>query len=273
LKIVTGTAPPTEGRIVPEVHERERDPASAALTVVVPVWNEGENLRTWWRDAAPHLPPGARVLVVYDRADDDTLPVARALAAEGAPIVPLRNAGAGFPGAMLTGLRAADRGPVLVTMGDASDDAAALPAMLAEYWAGADLVVGSRFIPGGRMEGGHVLKATLARWGSLVLSRVACFPAHDVSNAFRLYDAALVRRLRVEEAAGFDVVFAILLAAWQDGARIAEVPVTWRDRRRGTSRFRLRWIPRYARLWLRAVRHGLASRIRGREAPVGRGDR
>jgi dolichol-phosphate mannosyltransferase len=233
---------------------------SGPLTVALPVRNEGANLRAWWRGAAPHLPAGARVLVVHDLDDDDTLPVVRALAAEGAPLRAVRSRGVGFPDALLTGLLAAERGPVLVTMADGSDDLAALPAMLRAWAEGADLVVGSRFMPGGRLEGGSALKRSLGRWGSLVLHRAAGLPVRDASNAFRVYDAERVRTLAPERCEGFEVTLALLLAAWQAGARIVEVPAAWAERRRGASHFRLRWIPRYGRLWLRALRHGLAAR-------------
>lgn len=234
---------------------------AARLTVVIPVWNEGRNLRRWWLEAAPHLPPGTRVLVVYDFEEDDTLPVVAALASEGAPLVPVRNRQAGFPGAMLTGLRAAGPGPVLVAMGDVADDLGAIPRMLAAHAAGAELVVGSRYMPGGRTTGGPVLKGLLARWGSGALHGLAGLPVRDATNAFRLYDGALVARLRVEPCAGFEVVLAVLLAAWRARARIVEVPVAWQARRQGESRFRLAWIPRYGRLWLLALAHGLGARL------------
>jgi dolichol-phosphate mannosyltransferase len=240
---------------------------SGPLTVALPVRNEGANLRHWWRAAAPHLPPGARVLVVHDFDEDDTVPVARALAEEGAPVRALRSRGAGFPDALLTGLLAAERGPVLVTMADGSDDLAALPGMLRAWAEGADLVVGSRFAPGGRIEGGSLVKRSLGRWGSLVLHRLAGFPVRDASNAFRVYDAEWVRTVRPDRCEGFEVTVALLLAAWQAGARIVEVPVAWRDRRSGASHFRPRWIPRYGRLWLRALRWGLAARTRRAAGP------
>jgi hypothetical protein len=132
--------------------------------------------------------------------------------------------------------------------------------MLEAYRSGADLVVGSRYMPGGRQEEAHPVKRLLAKWGSRFLHRWAGLPTRDASNAFRLYDASLVPRLRIPASAGFEVVLAILLAAWRAGARIEEVPVTWRRRRRGESRFRARWIPRYALLWASALRHGLALR-------------
>jgi len=228
------------------------------LTVVVPVYNEGANIRRWWEQASPFLPPDASVRLVYDFDEDDTLPVARQLAAEGAPLTILRNGGKGVLGALLTGLRSVEAGPVLVSMADLSDDLGALPAMLAAYRAGADVVVASRYMPGGRHIGGPWLKGQLSRWGGRSLKWLARFPVSDATNSFRLYDAALVRDIEVETTGGFAIGFEITVKAWMAGARIAEVPCTWRDRVAGESRFDLRrWLPLYTRLWGRAMAHGL----------------
>jgi glycosyltransferase involved in cell wall biosynthesis len=235
---------------------------ATALTVVVPVYNEGRNIARWWAAAMPHLPVGTTVNVVYDFDEDDTLPVARDLKAQGAPIELVRNAGRGIPGAIVTGLRRAGQGAVLVSMADLSDDFATLPGMLARYRAGADVVVASRYMRGGRQIGGPWLKGQLSHWGGLSLKWLAGFPVSDATNSYRLYDADLVRQLPLESTGGFEIGFEITLKAWMRGARIAEVPTTWRDRAQGTSRFALRkWLPLYARLWLTGVRHGLGRRL------------
>ncbi len=103
------------------------------LTVLLPVYNEGANLRPWWAAARDHLPRGAVVRVVYDFPEDDTLPVARELASEGAPFELLRNERRGVLSALLTGFRSCTVGPVLVSMADLSDDLSVLPAMLEAY--------------------------------------------------------------------------------------------------------------------------------------------
>jgi hypothetical protein len=230
---------------------------------VVPVYNEAANLRRWWEEAAPHLPRDAVVRIVYDFDEDDTLPVAAALAAAGAPIRPLRNVARGVLSAIVTGLRSVGAGPILVSMADLSDDLPVVPAMLEAWAAGADVVVASRYMRGGRQIGGPWLKGQLARWGGRSLRWLAGFPVSDATNSFRLYDAALVQRLEIESRGGFEVGFELTLKAWMAGAPIAEVPCTWRDRVAGRSRFELRrWLPRYARLWARAMAHGWRRRLR-----------
>ncbi len=238
---------------------------TAPLTVVVPVYNEGTNIARWWAEAKPHMPAGTSIRVVYDFEGDDTLPVVRDLERAGAPMSLLRNEGRGVLRAIVTGLRSAPAGPVLVSMADLSDDLSVVPRMLDAYRAGADLVIASRYVRGGRQLGGPWLKGQLARWGGRSLRWIAGFPASDATNSFRLYDSDLVRRTSIESIGGFEVGFEITLKAWMAGARIAEVPATWRDRTRGESRFDLkRWLPRYARLWLAALRFGLGRRMSGR---------
>jgi hypothetical protein len=231
--------------------------------VVVPVYNEGDNLREWWRQASPHLPPATLVRIVYDFDEDDTLPVVHDLRLAGAPMEPLKNPGRGVLAALTAGLRSADQGPVLVSMADLSDDFAVIPRMMEEHRAGARVVVASRYMRGGRQIGGPWLKGQLSRWGGRSLHLLAGFPVHDATNSFRLYDAAFLQSIAIESRGGFELGFEITLKAWQRGEKVVEVPCTWRDRVRGQSRFNLRkWLPLYGRLWAEAVVTGLRRRER-----------
>jgi dolichol-phosphate mannosyltransferase len=242
------------------------DPARdhLTLTVVVPVYNEGENFREWWRRASPHLPPGTVVRPVYDMPDDDTLPVIEALRREGAPVEPVKNVGRGVLKALVTGLRSAERGPVLVSMADLSDDLTVLPRMLEAWREGAAVVVASRYMKGGRHVGGPFLKKTISRLGGLSLHLLAGFPAHDATNNFRLYDAEWLRTVDIESQAGFELALELTVKAWEAGRLVVEVPTTWTDRVAGESRFALRkWLPHYARLWARAMKHGTKRRLGG----------
>ncbi len=225
--------------------------------VVVPVYNEGANFDAWWREASPHLPPGSVVRPVYDMEEDDTLPVIARLRAEGAPIEPLRNTGRGVLKAMLTGLASVERGPVIISMADLSDDLAIIPRMLEAWRGGAAVVVASRYMAGGRHIGGPLLKKLLSRYGGLSLHHLAGFPTHDATNNFRLYDAEFLRTVTVESTGGFELALELTFKAWQAGRTVVELPCTWRDRVAGESRFALRkWLPRYGRLWARAMLHG-----------------
>ncbi len=229
--------------------------------MVVPVYNEGKNIGRWWTEARAFLPPESVVRVIYDFDEDDTLPVVRSLIAAGAPMEALKNQSRGVLAALITGLRSVESGPVLVSMADLSDDFGSLPAMLAAYAAGAKVVVCSRYMPGGRQEGGPRLKAALSRVAGVTLHRLAGFPTHDATNSFRLYDAGFLRRIQFDSRGGFEIGFEITLKAWMAGEPVVEVPGTWRGRVEGESRFDLRkWLPLYGRLWLRGLWFGLTGR-------------
>jgi dolichol-phosphate mannosyltransferase len=236
--------------------------SSARLTVVVPVYNEGGNISRWFDAASPYLPPGTSIRIVYDFEEDDTLPVVRELVARGAPMSLVRNPGRGVLEALKAGLRSVATGPVLVSMADLSDDFSALPAMVAAYRGGADVVVASRYMPGGQHVGGPWLKRQLSRWGGLSLRWLAGFPVSDATNNYRLYDAALVQVIPIESTGGFEIAFELTVKAWQRGARVVEVPATWRDRTHGVSRFAFRkWLPKYGRLWGIALGSGIRRRL------------
>jgi hypothetical protein len=231
----------------------------APLTVIVPVYNEGANIGSWYREASAHLPSGSRIRVVYDFEEDDTLPVVRELAASGAPFDTLKNQKKGVLGALTTGLRSVESGPIIVSMADLSDDLKIIPAMLQAWQNGAKVVVASRYVKGGRQIGGPWLKGQLSKWGGVSLNWIAGFPAHDATNSFRLYDASLLQTMEFESRGGFEIGFEITLKAWMRGAPIVEIPATWHDRVEGESRFNLRkWLPFYARLWWRALVFGLS---------------
>ena len=161
----------------------------------------------------------------------------------------------GVVGAIQTGFKLANRGPVLVVMGDLSDDLSVVDKMLSLYQEGYDLVVPSRYMPGGRMIGGPLLKRTLSRMAGLTLHWFRGVPTCDATNSFKLYDAEMLQTLDIESRGGFEISLEITVKAFIAGYRIAEVPSTWKDRTAGESRFRLwQWLPRYLRWYFYAFR-------------------
>jgi len=256
------TAPPLPGTAGPQ----------AGLSLIVPVFNEAASFPDLVAAVERDVPPPFRMLVVFDFDQDTTLPVARALQ-RGRPWIRLvrNDLGRGAANALRAGFAAAGEGPALVVMADLSDDLAVVPVMLARYREGARVVCASRYMPGGRQEGGPLLKRILSRTAGLSLRWLAGFPTHDATNNFRLYDAGLVQSLGIESEAGFAVALEITAKAFRAGVPIAQVPTTWRDRTAGESRFRLlRWLPGYLRWYLFALT-GLPRPSRGGAPPPGSG--
>ncbi len=183
------------------------------------------------------------------------MPVAQKIIASGETRLTLRrNAyGRGVTGAIKTGLEAVESGPVLVTMADLSDEMTQVDRMYELYLQGFDLVCGSRYMKGGRLIGGPFLKQLMSRVSGLTLHYLRGVPTHDATNSFKLYDAAMVRDLKVESVAGFELGLELTVKAFLNGYRIAEVPSVWRDRTAGSSRFRvLHWLPHYLKWYFYA---------------------
>ncbi len=110
-------------------------------------------------------------------------------------------------------------------------------------------------MPGGKLIGGPFFKQLLSRISGLTLHYFRGVPTHDATNSFKLYDAQMVRELRVESVAGFELGLELTVKAFLNGYRIAEIPSVWRDRTAGTSRFRvMHWMPHYLKWYFHAFR-------------------
>ena len=231
-------------------------PAAPAprLSVVLPVYNEGEAVEPVLRalDAAISTPH--ELLVVWDFDGDTTRPVVERLATELPGLRGLRNdLGRGVLNAMKAGIAAARGELVLVSMADGSDDPAVVDAMvaLADGGAdgdgpGADVVAASRYMRGGRQVGGPPLKRLMSRTAGLTLHWFAGVPTHDPTNNFKLYRRSFLAETPIESTAGFELALELTVKATLAGRRVAEVPTTWRDRTAGQSNFKLRrWLPHY----------------------------
>ena len=125
------------------------------LDIVIPVYNEGDNIVPTLRALARDIHTPTRVLICYDREDDDTLPAINNNRTEfGAlTITFVRNRGRGAHGAVLSGFAASDAPFVLVLPADDDYNASIVDSMVAEAAKGRDIVCASRFMTGGAMVG------------------------------------------------------------------------------------------------------------------------
>jgi dolichol-phosphate mannosyltransferase len=220
--------------------------AEPELDIVIPVYNEGHGIRGVLESLFTHVRTPFRVLICYDRDEDDTLPAIAPLQAAGRPIVLVKNRGRGAHGAVVTGFADSEAPAVLVFPADDDYNAPRLDAMVAKFKEGCDVVCASRFIPGGRMVGCPPLKAAIVRGSAWALFHLARVPTHDPSNGFRLFSRRLLRAVPLESTEGFTYSIELLLKCQRLGWRVGEVPVEWHERKTGQSRFQvLRWLPDY----------------------------
>jgi glycosyltransferase involved in cell wall biosynthesis len=232
------------------------DALPPVLTIVVPVYNEPDNIGPTLRRLAAAVHEPAQTLVVYDFDADTTVPVVRALQSELPRVRLLRNdLGRGVLNAMKAGIAAATGEFVLITMADGSDEVELVDRMVQRGQGGADVVAASRYMKGGHQEGGPLLKRTLSRLAGLSLHWVGRLPIHDATNNFKLYRRSFLNSVTIESKGGFELAIELSVKADLDGRKLAEVPTTWRDRTAGQSRFKLRaWLPLYLRWYLTLFR-------------------
>jgi len=235
------------------------------LSIVLPVYNEGEAVAPVIRALVRGVHSRCEVLVVYDFDGDTTVPVARALAAELAQVKPLRNdLGRGVLNAMKAGIAAARAPYVLVSMADGSDEPEVVDRMLELAREGADVVAASRYMKGGHQIGGPILKRLMSRTAGLSLHWFAGVPIHDPTSNFKLYSRRFLDSVRIESTAGFELALELSVKATLARRRLAEVPTTWRDRTSGKSNFKLRkWLPHYLHWYFAGMRGRLRLGGRG----------
>ena len=234
---------------------------TSVLSIVIPVYNEGPNFPHLWNEILRSVRTDFVAYVVYDFEGDNTLPAVNAIVASGENrLLVVKNRARGVVQAIMTGFEAAADGPVLVVMADLSDDLTKVDNMLEVYDRGFQVVAGSRYMKGGKLIGGPFFKQLLSRIAGVSLFRLRGVPTHDATNAFKIYDRAMVRSFTVESHGGFELNLELTVKAFLAGYRIAEVPTTWRDRTSGESRFRLwKWLPLYLRWYVYAFRRRSAA--------------
>jgi dolichol-phosphate mannosyltransferase len=210
------------------------------VLVVIPTYEERDNLEPVLSRLHAAVPT-ADVLIVDDASPDGTGELADALAAADPRISVLHRAGkAGLGAAYLAGFAAALRGEyqVVVEMdADGSHPPEDLPALLAAL-DDADVVIGSRYVPGGVVRNWPMHRELISRGGNLY-SRVALgVPIKDITAGYRAFRRQVLEELDLDEVSSQGYCFQIDMAwrAVQAGFRVREVPITFTERERGRSK-------------------------------------
>ena len=225
------------------------------LDIVIPVYNEGANILPTLKSLVRSVATPFRVLICYDREDDNTLPAIRDNRGALGPLAIdfVRNRGKGAHGAVLSGFAASDAPFAVVLPADDDYNAVIIDAMVQMAETGCDIVCASRFMPGGSMVGCPWLKATLVRVGNFTLYHLARLPTRDASNGFRMFSRRVMDEIRIESDRGFCYSIELLVKVHRLGWRVGEVPADWFERKQGSSRFQImKWLPLYLRWYFYA---------------------
>jgi dolichol-phosphate mannosyltransferase len=213
---------------------------SASALVVVPTYNERANLPVLVRGLMQY--PNVRVLVVDDQSPDGTGDVAASLAREhpGRIEVLHRTGRKGFGRSYIEGIQRALTQPVdlLCQMdADLSHDPKQLPDLIAAT-AHADVVIGSRYIPGGAIVNWPLRRKILSRIANTYIRGVTRLSARDCTSGYRCWRRSTLAAVPLDRlfSDGYSFLVEMLFVASRSGCRIAEVPITFVERREGESK-------------------------------------
>jgi dolichol-phosphate mannosyltransferase len=209
--------------------------------VCIPTYNEIENIEIVLRRTRAAA-PDYDILVLDDNSSDGTAELARAVAEELGQIeVLVRPGKAGLGAAYRAGfLVGRARGyEILCEMdADLSHQPEALPSLVGEVERGADLAIGSRYVPGGAMPNWPAHRLALSRWGNRYVHAALGHPVKDSTAGFRAFRSGILDAIHHGETRGEGYLVQVETAykVHQVGGRIVEVPITFIDRERGTSK-------------------------------------
>jgi dolichol-phosphate mannosyltransferase len=209
--------------------------------VVIPTYQEAVNIATVLQRVRAAL-PRATVLVVDDGSPDGTADLAEASGAELGQVEVLRRPGkAGLGSAYRAGFAKglADGFDVLIEMdADLSHDPADLPRLVGAVEDGASLAIGSRYVPGGSTPSWPFHRRMLSRWGNRYAGAVLGLGVRDATAGFRAYRAPTLEAIDYETTSADGYAFQVEMAyrVHTVGGTIVELPISFSDRVRGTSK-------------------------------------
>jgi dolichol-phosphate mannosyltransferase len=237
------------------------------VLVVIPTYNEAETLEPVVARLRASVPE-ADVLVVDDGSPDGTGEIADRLVAADATVHVLhRTQKAGLGAAYIAGFRwaLAEGYDAVVEMdADGSHAPEELPRLLTALRE-ADLVIGSRWVPGGQIRNWPLYRQVISIGGSTYARVLLRFPVRDSTSGYRAFRRQVLEELKLDEVASQGYCFQIDLAwkTWRSGFRVREVPITFTEREVGRSKMSRAIV--IEALW-RVAGWGLTSRSRSARA-------
>ena len=216
-------------------------PRTPDVWVILPTYNEAENLERIVGAVLEHLPESRRVLIVDDNSPDGTGEIADRLAAADESVSVLhRKLKEGLGPAYLAGFRVAlDGGAERIIEMDAdfSHDPSYLPRLI-EATERADLAIGSRYVPGGGITEWGPMRRFISRGGSAYARVALGLPIRDLTGGFKCFRRIVLETIDLDtiEARGYAFQVETTYRAIKAGFRVVEVPIVFKDRADGTSK-------------------------------------
>lgn len=223
-------------------------------TAVIPTYNEKDNLGVLVEKIFSLKIPELSLLIVDDNSPDGTGRLAEELAEKypstSSGQVPLkvmhREKKSGLGRAYVDGFKeilrqAQDKTNFVIQLdADLSHDPAVIPKMLAKIQ-DCDLVLGSRYIPGGKTENWDFFRKLISRFGNIYARNILGLPYHDLTGGFKCFRREVLENISLDSlsSTGYNFQIEMTYKAYKKGYRICEIPITFTERKSGVSKFNL----------------------------------
>ena len=217
-------------------------------TVIIPAYNEGENIVKTIRDLSSLYGDKIDVLVVVDFIEDTTIDYFNTTEKPDSYKLVVQSYGPGPANAIRYGINQSTTACVTVMMADGSDDIRAINELANLVNRGAAVACASRYMSGGQQIGGQRFKKFLSRSAGMSLFVFAGIGTHDPTNSFKSYSRDFLVNAGIESRSGFEIGIELVAKAHRLRLPVAEIPTIWLDRTNGESRFQVaKWAPKYLR--------------------------
>ena len=219
--------------------------------IIIPVYNEGENVIKVFDHLKNNVQNKFVVLLCYDDESDDLFSNLEILKNKKVDFKLIKNKYHGPCGAVKTGLLYSDSDIKIVYPADDLINGKIIDKMIEKYDEGYDVVAPSRFMKGGSMKNCPIIKSILVRLASFTLFRLSSIPIEDASNGFRLFSSKVVNKFEIESKLGFAYSLELLVKAHRHRFNITQIPSSWEEREIGKSNFKiLKWLKEYLRWYM-----------------------
>ena len=216
------------------------------LDIIIPVYNEDENIVRLLKALENEVACNFRVLICYDSETDKTLEHFKNTNVINKEILLIKNPKQGPNSAIIEGIRLSNAEIILIYMADDFENIKLINGMINLIVQGNDLVIPSRFISGGKMIGNKKMKKMLTTFGAYLMYYLARIPFKDCTNAFKMFSKNLKEKIKFDSTKGFTFALELTTKSYLLNLKIIEIPSIWVEAKNRKSNFKLlKWVPYY----------------------------
>ena len=220
------------------------------LDIIIPVYNEDKNIVQLLKKLENEINCNFRILICYDNDNDTTLKHVKANDIITKETLLVKNPNQGPNSAIIEGINLSNAEIILIYMADDFENIKLINKMIDLIDSGNELVIPSRFIPGGRMRGAKKIKKMITIIGSYLVYYLARIPFKDCTNAFKMLSKNLKDKIKLESTTGFTFALELTTKSYLSNFKIIEIPSIWIETKDRKSNFKIyKWLPYYI-YWL-----------------------